>query len=519
MKTSLLTLIMRIPVLLYVLFMSVILLLNICLANVDYACKKEFLFPNFFLVLILLTVFGCSAKIYSRRHIKIKLDIRVLSLILLAVRIYVSYNIYFTTNSWDVSTVINNARYIESNTPEYLDHYYFSIYPNNQFIVLVYALIFRLNSLFGVFDTDNGLMFIIAIQCLLSTLTGYLLFEIIKNYTNNETTAYTGWLFFVGLIGCSGWNVVTYSDASSLIFPVLILRIYQHLQNGRYQYFKWGSLCFLSYWGYKLKPSVLIILIAIIISEIFYTRLEIAKQNVKKLIIFVFILIANVMICSCIFTKLVTLSGLQIDREANFGPLHMVMMGLNPENHGCWNGPDMEFSSSFSTRDERTAAQIKMIQQRLMDYRWVGGLKHCIKKSLMNFNDGSFAWGFEGGFYDVIYENKNSLASPVLKNIFYNDGKYYPILLTIEQALWLFTLVMSLFAFHLKSGKQTAVIPLSLVGIILFVMIFEARARYLYVYAPYFIIAGAIGIQNIYKRYIRRNPVYLESVEFGGDNI
>jgi len=68
-------------------------------------------------------------------------------------------------------------------------------------------------------------------------------------------------------------------------------------------------------------------------------------------------------------------------------------------------------------------------------------------------------------------------------------------------------------------GLALQYISLSLVGIMLFVMIFEVRARYLYVYEPYFIIAGTIGIQNVYKKCIRKNPVYLEIVEFGGNNI
>lgn len=41
---------------------------------------------------------------------------------------------------------------------------------------------------------------------------------------------------------------------------------------------------------------------------------------------------------------------------------------------------------------------------------------------------------------------------------------------------------------------------MSLIGIIVFNFIFEARARYIMLYVPFFIIAGCIALKEIMKR-------------------
>lgn len=39
---------------------------------------------------------------------------------------------------------------------------------------------------------------------------------------------------------------------------------------------------------------------------------------------------------------------------------------------------------------------------------------------------------------------------------------------------------------------------LSLIGVTLFVLIFEARARYLFIYAPFYVIAAVSGFYKLY---------------------
>ena len=48
---------------------------------------------------------------------------------------------------------------------------------------------------------------------------------------------------------------------------------------------------------------------------------------------------------------------------------------------------------------------------------------------------------------------------------------------------------------------NTTVAYLALIGLTIFTLLFEARARYLYLYSPYYIILAVIGIEAVYKKY------------------
>lgn len=47
-----------------------------------------------------------------------------------------------------------------------------------------------------------------------------------------------------------------------------------------------------------------------------------------------------------------------------------------------------------------------------------------------------------------------------------------------------------------EKNKENFVIVLSLVGIVIFTFLFEARARYLILYVPFFVIAAMLGINK-----------------------
>lgn len=109
---------------------------------------------------------------------------------------------------------------------------------------------------------------------------------------------------------------------------------------------------------------------------------------------------------------------------------------------------------------------------------------------LINYNDGTFGWGVEGSFYYWIPEN-NNIISHFLKNIYYNEGKYYRIYSQILQLIWVMVLtgvgVASIFDLKRKNDIYV-VLKLCIIGITLFELLFEARARYLYLYVPIYIL-------------------------------
>lgn len=480
---------------------SGIIILNFFFSYTNYSCKKTFILPNILLLIggllfmslmiVLISKFSSSWKLLS---------INKLSIALFLIQAYGFYNIQFHTNQWDQAMIYWNADLISKGQTDGLANFYFSSFPNNQLIVFIQSLILRANRMCGVLDKE-GYMFMILIQCILCTLTGKLLFEIIEIFTGSKTYALTGWIFFVILLGLSGWNVVTYTDMMGLIFPTAILRTYLSLRNQRRIILKWILIFALVYWGFKMKPTTGIMMIAILIAEGIHIIGNIKKNCIKEILtksVKIFCAgVISVVIYSMLFSVAINSTGLIIDKEANTGALHMVMMGMNPANDGVWYGDDVALSQGIANKNERTKAQIGVIKQRLNDYGVKGFIRHMCKKSLIIFNDGTFAWGSEGGFYDVVCEDKNEFFSPVLKSLYYNGGTRYLWLSSMEQMAWIVTLFLSVGVTLNRKSKEEFAVILSLIGIIIFNFTFEARARYIMLYVPIFILAALMSFKNI----------------------
>ena len=482
----------------YMVAIGFILFVVIFLSNINYAYKRAFLLNNGLLLLIGVITIILLIINFDKDRDRNWIKINCFSLLLFLAQCYISFNIYFNTEEWDSWTLIWNARLIANGEINGLANEYFSWFPNNQFAVFLLSICFRLNNLLGIFDTDNGLLLIIIIQCLLSTITGKLLFEILLNFTKSKGISLVGWMLYVALVGLSGWNVVIYTDALALVFPSLILYIYQKF--GKKNYLKWLLIAFLSYWGFKIKPTVIVVTIAIVLIEGFALLQSLNVEKIRRIIILFGLSVVLLFGNHFAYSKAIESTGLKINPELNTGALHMVMMGLNSFSDGGFNLDDANLSTGILDKQMRTNAQKERIEMRLSEYGIPGFLEHMHKKSLVIFNDGSFAWGCEGGFFDKVYPDKNRFMSPLLKSIYLTSGENYIFLLTLEQTLWITCLFMSIAAVVLERNKFNSVLVLSLIGIIIFNLTFEARARYLYIYVPLFICAGVLSIWTLIQK-------------------
>ena len=83
----------------------------------------------------------------------------------------------------------------------------------------------------------------------------------------------------------------------------------------------------------------------------------------------------------------------------------------------------------------------------------------------------------------------------------YEDGRYYPILHTIQQGAWLLVLMLCaagvLVRRRMTDGDVLCAMMLSVVGIVCFNMLFEARARYIYVMVPVMIVLAVVTLQAV----------------------
>ena len=186
------------------------------------------------------------------------------------------------------------------------------------------------------------------------------------------------------------------------------------------------------------------------------------------------------------------------------------MMGLNTEEFGAYYQRDVSNSWWMETQEERTQMNLRVAAERVKEMGPVGLAQLFIRKTLTNYNDGTFCWGGEGIFYKEIPEERNTVFSPLLRNLYYGPkeiyqgeyGRGYGIWQSTAQAAWLLVLLLSVVGAAYRSHRTVSVAMLALIGLTIFETVFEARARYLYSYAPLYILLAAMGIGRIcaYKK-------------------
>ena len=132
-------------------------------------------------------------------------------------------------------------------------------------------------------------------------------------------------------------------------------------------------------------------------------------------------------------------------------------------------------------------------------------VRHLLRKEIVNYGDGTFAWGVEGGFFGDIPFWANNRISPLMHESLFPEGKLFMTVISCQQLIWITILAMCIFA--AKTKKKDAVeshqenienvIFLSLIVLTLFEFIFEARARYLFCYEPVFVLTAVLGARNL----------------------
>ena len=416
----------------------------------------------------------------------------------------VSYFGYFLTG-WDAGRVLKEAYYIGLYGPGYPpDNDYFSFYHNNVLTALIESGIIRLFAFIGGGEPgiERCALVLIFVQSALCTLAGYLTCDIAERHLPGKYW-FSAIVFFL-VAGLNPWVMIPYSDGLSLIFPILILFLYDKIINAEKVpgSLSWGVLGIISALAYLIKPQAFIMSIAVCIIHL------IAKGNtLKKVKDIILLLVVFFLGTGPVFQTLVDHSVFQLNENQKLDSIHFLMTGLTPETNGGYSVVNAAIAVSTQDPAERRALQMKTIQERLRLLGFQGLLKHLFKKNLTNYGDGTFAWGIEGQFYQTAIPDKDSVLSPFIKGVLNpEENKGYICFSSFLQCMWLGILFLDCWAFlgffrrkRLFSNK-TAILfaaALSVIGLTAFELLFEARARYLYSHVPIYVLLSCFGMNEI----------------------
>lgn len=470
--------------------------------NSIYYTKKTLIIENRFLIIfafvfcLLLTFINFFPVLFTRYSDDLCLFIIDASIVLLIIQLFVTYQIYFFPG-WDpggIRRTINNLVY---NNQEILindSSYPYSRFTNNLSLTAILLIITKFCDYFNLFSYSGWLIISILSVNLAAALT------FLSTYAITRNTKYSvfSWFIFTLLVALSPWISIPYTDTYVIFLPILTFYLYITLKPFKKNRLRWFLIGFCGFLGYTIKPTAIIVLIAIIILEVWKFFGKFHRKDLLQKIIIIVLLISSILPVYLINGYFKTITQIGIDKNQRFGFLHYAMVGQNPETQGVYSDKDMNFSASFYTNDERDKGNLSIIKQRLADFGLVGYKKFLGKKALVNFSDGTFAWNIEGNFIYQKIEKDNYFAT-FLRSIYYPDGKFYKIFELSVQLLWFVVLILLLGLGLLwkNPDKKSMTVVLTLLGISLFVMIFEARARYLYSYTPFFMIGACIGLQKL----------------------
>lgn len=413
----------------------------------------------------------------------------IFSFAFLLFQMYSIYNYYFYTD-WDCAQLVDLSNAIAHNEDVSRFSWYYSVYPNNLFLAAIYASIRKAAHLIGLHEAEYFI--VLCFQCVLCWITGILLYLNIGILTSNKKLQYIGYSLFIILVGMSPWISIPYSDTMGLIFPMIVLFFLNDTNINISDRFRWGILAFISYIGFKIKPQLFIVLIAILLVEIFYIKnKKMLLQRAVGIIIGLF--------AAFIVSGLVTASTkVEVDNEKSFHIYHFFMMGMNVEDGGMYSQDDVDYSLSFDSSKERDKANLDRAFDRIHDMGCVGLGKHLFAKLKANYNDGTFCWGKEGTvFFCQLSEDRNTKYCDFIRSLYYSqleDNGNYKIWNSIEQIVWYLILFLCVLSIFKLTDKHTQILILSIIGLTVFEIIFEARSRYLFAYVPVYIMLAMNGI-------------------------
>lgn len=418
------------------------------------------------------------------------------SVLLISVQLMIALSIMFKTG-WDAGTVFDFAyKKVDNQLADYSR--YFSLYPNNLFLAWLYVRIIRLHqTIFGSLSLHGCIFALIVLNSAVSGATAILVYRVIKLLTKSSLMAWLGWIGYALVVGFSPWFLIPYSDALGILFPILMLYLYT--RPTRNESVRWMLIGACAYIGFRIKPTTAILLIAILSVELVASigRMPDWRRVLRAAALFITTL---VLLQASYALLMVPSLGLTLNKEKSMGPVHFIKMGLNDETDGVFLDEDVQFSESFESKGAQNAANFKVIKDRLDDFGFQGYGEFLTRKALVNFNNGSFGWGAEGSFV-VMPVNRSTRATHHLMSYYYPFGEDHHLFLTVSQVLWLMVLFGAfLLGFNrkypsLREQKIIAAIRLSLIGLVVYVMLFEARARYLYTFLPIFLVAALVGFQ------------------------
>ena len=435
---------------------------------------------------------AAALLLYFSRHAQCKQErpvwqLAVLFGLVLILQFVIARSCWFHLG-WDPGASHTAAEEIARGLPLSMPEY-FELCPNNAPLTVLLAIPLWAAVKMGLAVPYVVLPYIDAVLLNLSAFAGVLC---VRKLTSHPVArAFALWVS-IGWIALSPYILYPYTDTFSIPFPVLALFVFLHIRKPVLKWFLISLLCF---FGASIKPTVLIVFIALVGLGVCGFLAEKVGKDWWKRAAALAAAVALGAAPGLTYQKTSTVYMTGSDKpEAQLSMTHYLMLGMNGATYGGHSQADVDFSSSFPTLEERQKANLQRAWERVGERSLGENIRFLTVKAYKAYADGSFASHSSVLALDV--PERTDGLSQFLRRFYLKNGDLMPICQAAAQCLWLGVLALcAVGAFRHWKRPVAALIGLTLIGLTAYLLLFEVWPRYLFLYAPFFVILAALAFE------------------------
>lgn len=453
----------------FVLIFSIV-CLSIALIGATFFCvNRSYNYLNPVVLIIGTIIFLCLiSKLYklvlqlSEKKIKI---ICVILLILQFVILFISTRLIRSIPQVDLIHILTGINSL-NDIGNLSNIEYFSVYPNNRFLMLLIYWISKLP-----LNGSNIITYLFSSSCI--TIMSLFVYKTVKEISDSKNALFS---LFICVFSPIFYLYVSYYYTDVIMLPFASILIYLIIKsekclNNKKNFFINILIGIIAAISYKIRAVSIFLLIA-------YFVYLILKKEFKKLCKDSMpILVILILMIGCINSFENKLFA-DADESKEFPMTHWVMMGVNLEKSGYYFQDDYNLSFSAKNIDDRVDLNIKTIAKRLKKQGISGNAILLVEKIRTVWGKGDYSYQKYLGLVDDYNKSYSYLLED--KNIILNY---------ILQIFNISILILSIISLiNLYKKKKYSIIAIAIFGAIFFYIIWEVCPRYGLSFLPWLVI-------------------------------
>jgi hypothetical protein len=404
---------------------------------------------------------------------------------------------------WDAGQLVSNAIAL-ADGDETIGADYYTRYPFNIPLTLVLWKAIEFSRAMGI---SNDLLSPVLLNSVVLFL-GLVFTYLIARKLLSPAIALISLIPSAVFIAFSAWINTAYSDTFSLVFTVvlvyLFLRLREQTTTGRRLLF-WVLVGVTAGVGSVIKITVLIALIAIVFVVAATLR---PRREPRTTTLTAVAGMALAALCVLGIGQAVTFaeskSGVVpfdlYTNDRDYPLAHFLKMGS--QGLGNWNLDDVRATDELPTKAERSQKALEVYVERVGALGPAGYAAFLTDKASWSIGDSTFYQSGEGESTDSPFTATDALSTEI-QSFFDLNGSRHTALVSLWQALWTVILLLIVAPLFIRDRRlfsdAASVLRISVLGLLLYLMLFENRARYIYLYVPFFILLASLSLDALHR--------------------